>query len=543
MTKAGHGVDFIYNHHFTCTRGAEFFIDGEIRFPEEALVRVPKGQVRADGSYRTKFGPTVAHNGVIYENSNQNVRLAMRRLTAVRQADHAKECQYALNQVAFMDSHQHVIEQLRNNYNPYFTEYKGMVVEAAEHHDDAHDKRMLRVQAWKDLTDGNRMHYTDRLWLKTVTYKMKKNEWAKPGSLPRMIGDLKVPASLQGFRVTSFLKEAMNDCKFLYGGGMIMFCAKPTFEQLSYVFAELHSPGLRFFFVFFSDDACYAVHTDSGVRRFNLDISSCDASHGPALFENYPKLTEGVAREDLEVLVDQCKLPIRIYDLADTSHKRYVELQPKVPKLYSGSTMTTTLNNFANIMIAVSTAESKATQPDEIIAAAAAVGYLITIDEAIVFEDIQFLKHSPVIDITGAWRPVLNIGVLLRLSGTTYGDLPGRGDLKTRGREFQHALLQGAYPHTNFPLIVNMRKACGTTTNVQAVKQIEKRFAYKNYGLEKETFTFHSADIYRRYRLNVSESEHLDDVLGNANYGEHFCSPAADLILTKDYGLRTLQHP
>lgn len=539
VTSAGHGEDFIYNHHFRCTEGKEFFSDGEIRFPQEALVRRAKGQIRGDGSYRTLFGPTVLHNGVIYENSNNNVRLAMRRMTAVRRGDRELDQRLSRNQIVFFHTHKHVVGMLRMSYAKYFDNYGGMHTEAEEHHGDVHPKRALRVHAWNALLEGDREHFCDRLWLRHVLYKMKKQEWAKPGKVPRMIGDLGVKASLQGFRVTKCLKDAMSAEPFEYAGGTIYFCSKPTHDDLSYVFAELLRPTGRFFFVYFSDDACYAVNTKDGVYRANLDISACDASHGPAIFEAYPQLADGVVRDDLRVLVEQCMLPIRIHDIAEP--KRRVTLQPWVPKLYSGSTMTTSINNFANIMIAVSIGECCAENETQIIAAAAAVGYIITVDTCEVFEDIQFLKHSPVLDIDGLWRPLLNPGVLLRLSGVAKGDLPGSGDLKKRGMRFQSALLQGTYPLASFPLINRMRRTAGKTDAV-SLRVVNLQLAHGHFGLEKETFHFHAQDVYRRYRLTVAQSEHLDTVFGGATYGEQFSSEAVDHILKKDYGLRTLNH-
>jgi hypothetical protein len=539
VTKAGHGSDFIYNQHFRCLAGHEFFINGEICFPQEALVRRAKGQVRGDGSYRTIFGPSVLHNGVILENSNHNVRLAMRRLTAVRNGDLAEDLRLSRNQIVFFHTHKHVVEMLRNNYAKYFDDYKGMLVEAEEHHGDVHPKRALRVQAWNALMKGDRQHFCDRLWLRDVTYKMKKQEWAKPGSVSRMIGDLGVSASLQGFRVTKHLKDAMSAEPFHYAGGIIYFCQKPTYEDLTYVFSELLHPSKRFFFCYFSDDACYAVNTKNGVYRANLDISNCDAGHGPAIFGAYPHLVEGLAREDLSVLVEQCKLPIRVHDLAEP--KRYVKLLPLLPKLYSGSTITTSLNNFANIMIAVSIGECCADDQDSIISAAAAVGYTLKVDPADVFEDIQFLKHSPVRDINGMWRPLLNPGVLLRLSGVSKGDLPGSGDLRTRGRKFQSALLQGTYPLVRFPLIDRMRRTTGGT-DAASVRAVNRQLEHGHFGLEKETFLFHASDVYRRYRLTTAQIDDLDTQFGQATFGEQFSSDAVDLILSKDYGLRVLNH-
>jgi hypothetical protein len=275
------------------------------------------------------------------------------------------------------------------------------------------------------------------------------------------------------------------------------------------------------------------------VHRYNLDISSCDASHGPALFDAFIGLGSGEARADLAKLVEQCSQPLRVYDLRD--RKRYVQLKPLTPKLYSGSTITTALNNLANVLIAISIAEAGATTGPEIMNAARDVGYILTVEVCELFEDLQFLKHSPVLDTQGQWRPVLNIGVLLRLSGVCKFDLPGSGPLEARGRAFQRCLLQGAYPTSHFPLIDNMKRVVeGHDVKLDAAvaKKVAETLAYRvDFSTEDEERHYHSADLYRRYRLTNAEQYTIDQVFGNAGYGQSFTSSGASLILDKDYNL------
>lgn len=464
----------------------------------------------------------------------------MRRLTRARKADLALHRQLQANQILFFENHEAIVDELRESYSNVMSQFSNHVGEAEEHHSDPHAKKLLREQAWNELIETGEV--SGDTWLRYVTYKMKKDEWAKPGKEPRMIGDLKVPASLLGFRVTKYLKMAMNQKPFEYCGGTIYFCATPSHEELKYVFESLLNPPGRFFFVYFSDDSCLSMRMpDGSVMRGDVDISSCDGSHGPSVFEALVRLADGSAREALRCLVKQCEAPIRIYDLED-SGKRYVQLRPHGPRLYSGSTLTTAINNLANIMIAVSIAEADIRSPSDVLDAANKAGYIVTYKTTAIFEEVTFLKHSPVRDVHGEWQPVLNIGVLLRMSGVCKFDLPGRGDITARAKAFQRALLQGAYPRTSFTLVDNMKRAVSGSDprcDAAAAKTVAKMLAYKvdHTRHSLETHSFRSEDLYRRYKLLPHEWMELEAVFGQATTGTYYASPAATKILDLDYGL------
>ena len=537
-------TQFIYNNDFTVLQGEEYFINGEVRFPEEPVVRREKGQVRADATYITRFGPCVEHNGMIYEESNHNVRLAVRRITGVRKGDVKLDHRLKVNQELFLIKNQWFVEHMKGLYAGVMSEYTTMLQEALDHHADPHDKKDLRVEGWEGELDTGRTAM--KIWMRKAIYKMKKGEWGKWGKIPRMICDMKVAASLQGFVVTKLLKKAQAMNTIHIGGGEIFFCAKPSFHDLSYIFENLLSPKGTFFFCYFSDDSCYAVHQpDGSVLRANVDISKCDASHGPGIFRALCEVVDGEARETMLCLVEQCKTPLTVYDLADSQRKRKVVLEPKVPKLYSGSTATTCINNLANIFIALSIAQKGANTVDQIISAAADAGYIVTVDVCHTFEQVQFLKHSPCLDKAGVWRPVLNLGVLLRLTGVAKFDLPGRGDLKPRAAAFQAALLQGAYPRSHFPLIDAMRKRVEVDVPRKISEKmkshidakVSQKLAYKTMDADLTCY-FSSADVYRRYQLTEFEMNELDTEFATHGFGYFHSSTGASKILSLDYSLK-----
>lgn len=516
-----------------CERGAEYWIDGEIKFPE------PRSEafVKFDGTYRSNFGPCILHAGVIYANTNHNVSLALRRITATREPHlPGRHRQLQALQRQFVRRHLSTVRKYSAAYAPHFENYTDTVEEARLHHADPHVKKALRVQAHRELVETGTIN--KRLWLKKVLYKMKKDEIAKPGKIPRMIGDLGVAASLQGFRLTKYLKDAMASEVIHIHQGAIQFCPTPSPDALATVFQKLIDPPGRFYFVYFSDDACLSVRGPTGrVRTYNLDISKCDASHTEHIWMALREMLPERVVPDYDILVDQLKLPIEIRDV--NAPYRSVILRPDGPRLYSGSTLTTVTNNVANQLIALSIAESRASTPEEITEAAAQCGYIVTLQECHRMYDIQFLKHSPVYDTRGRLRALLNLGVLLRLSGTCKGDLPGRGDLTERAREFQYGLLNGAYPNVSFALIEGMKNATRRPDVRSSIIDTVRKTLQYTTDSTSEHYSVSDVEVYARYSVDQPAVDQLNAVLSSFSTGLAFSNSATAAILYADYGLET----
>jgi hypothetical protein len=367
---------------------------------------------------------------------------------------------------------------------------------------------------------------------------MKKDEIGKNGKIPRLICDLGVACSLQGFRITSFMKKAMAYCPLEVEGGVIQFIPTPDPATLEYVFGELINPSERFYMCVFSDDSCLALRKPDGeILRYNVDISSCDSSHTSELFFALRDLFPAHLRDEVEQLIAQCRESFSILDMYNK--KRKVVLQPTGPRLYSGSTLTTILNNLANFCIGASIAKHPNIRcAKDVVSAAFRAGYEVTCEDCSDWHQLQFLKHSPVRCTDGVVRPLLNIGVLLRLSGTCKGDLPGSKNtpLRERGRAFQASLLRGAYPHAHFTLLDNMREHAGLG-NEECDACVRKIFEHKVADGDYTDFRVPSEEVWARYGLTALEIAELEDDFGNCDYGEHYYSDGTDKVLEKDYGL------
>jgi hypothetical protein len=453
-------------------------------------------------------------------------------------------------QHAFIKKNFGFIDRLRNEYEDYFNEFTNAIEEARLHYGDTHVKRLLRIQSWNEIMDNGLLY--DDIWNlpgKYALYKVKIFEVAKPDKTIRCIGDLGCPASLQGFRIAGILKQAMFGQPIAINGGTIEFCKEPSAEALVDVFERLINPPGRFVFVYFSDDSCLAVRTKGGkVLRFNVDISSCDASHTSFLFDAYVSIHPKRLRSDARRLVNQCEQPITVVDLYNK--KRKVTMKPRGPRLYSGSTITTAINNLACQLIGLSVSQMEINCKEDVIHAAAEAGYIVTCDDCSDWHEIQFLKHSPVYDKNHKIRALLNLGVLLRMSGTAKGDFIGfKGEsMESRVNRQQKSLLQGAYPRAHTLLIDSLKRNCeggqdngvGSKLQERVQQATDAQLAYKLVSYDSDVeFFVNSDEVYARYGLTDLEILQMDSDFASCGYGDHYSSSATNKIYLKDYGLQS----
>jgi len=487
----------------------------------------------------------VPHDGLVYCDCDHCVRLALRRLTAARDGEETLR----QNQRDFIAAKVSFFEQLRCLYEPFFDGYDGRVVEMINHHADPHPKKKLREQAFSEIQDANSAE--ERIYIKKVKYKMKPDDIARFGKYGRMIGDLGVAASLQGFRITEMLKLAQSSTPVDVGTGEMVFVKSANSDVLRNQFQHLstRSDG-KFHFTYHSDDSVY--RTRDGIA-YNIDIASCDASHTNELFDALLLVVPDIWKDDLRILCDQCRLPIEI---TSRNGKQRVLLRPIGARLYSGSTLTTFINNIASMLIALAISEGEQTETGFVTSAARA-GYLITLQRCDKPEDIQFLKRSPVFDASGELQPVINMGVFLRASGTCRGDLAGRGDVCERAREFQRGLIQSTFPRMDAPFLKNLLAATKTRDfpavlgrldsqsfrNRRVVlAQVERNLSY-TLNIESSltpVLKFSDRSLFVRYDLSEYELEEMLDLFSKAGFRDSVHCSAVEKILQKDYGLGLL---
>jgi len=448
------------------------------------------------------------------------------------------------NQESFIRNNSDFLDELAALFAPLLSEYLGIEEECQRHYADEHAKKALRIASfWELIASGD---YESLHWCRKVLYKCKADEVAKVGKFIRMIADLGCPASLLGFRLAHYMKEAMakHDIETVNGRYRAKFIKSPKHEGLmeAYEFLQLQS-GCDVAMVYFSDDSCIAVRGEDGFRIYNMDISSCDASHTESLFKALIQVTPAIARKDMARLVGQCRIPIDIVDQSAARSKKKVRLKPKESRLYSGVTVTTLVNNLATVLMFRSISTSGACDEKTIILAAAAVGYIVTLEACPRIQDIQFLKHSFFYDVNDKIVPVLNFGVLLRSFGQVAGDLPGRKSegIENRINGFITSHLRSTYPNTTVPLLTTMASRFSATPLLEKTEKAINKIVLKSLDYKVVKSTMQSVltnnSFLERYDLDPSEYQELIDVIGQMAIGQRICLRATSKIFKKDYGL------
>ena len=527
---------FVSNRAWRSVQGKHFFVNGEVIFPLDTLNAF-------DRSYRTTFGPFFASKASVYAETDHNVRIGLWRMLGCRIPKRNKlprselfrnELRLQRNQRKYVMERRPFIARLNRLYARHFDNYMDMFLEAKEHHADPHPKRLLRIEGMKNAEMcGNHL----KAWSHRKVRAAFKKELVLPGKKGRMIFDFGVERSLQGFRSAKMLKEAQSEDVY-HDGGIFRFMKKPVHDLMKVAFHQfIHLPGLRFLYLYFSDDAALAIRTPSGIQMFNIDISSCDRSHTPSLFNAYRDLFPPQMQLEIEALIAQNRTPVCVR--SKSIKKRKCTIQPNRPFLYSGSPITTSINNLASLLLGLSYVEVDTNEDIEsqIHDAADRAGYIVTVERATRMEDVQFLKCSPHFDPEREIHQVINLGVLLRASGSCKGDLPGRGPIEKRARIFQHALVHGLYPCLTNGIIRSMKLATRVTT-LEAMSQSDKRFYNDRYLKlqDPRAITVSNHSLLARYRLTAPETVDLIDTLSRATLFDHITSSAVDKVLNRDYG-------
>jgi len=494
-----------------------------------------------DGSYRSIYGFGVCFTRVVHPNNNLTLCKAFNgRNLVVRPGEAALRAAQTTYITTFMTSE---LCNLIRFHLEMDLETIDFMTDVIAHISDPHKKRVPRENALGEILSLG-ISEEDR-WLRNecVTVNLKRLELAKYLKVGRIVIDLGCRASLQGYRLTHAMKDSFartitvnnNDFEFLI---------KPSADGLQRVFDTLINPPRKSYFVFFSDDSCLAIRINGVVHRYNLDISKCDISHTPSIFKLLYFITPDFHKTNMKRLIDQCAADLQITAPERlTFGKLRVRLASanKEPRLLSGSTLTTLVNNLACYILGHALQDLTDPSKEGVEAAVLKTGYAITCTVCHQIEDLQFLKYSPILDLNGVYRPLLNIGVLLRATGTCHGDLPGRGDIPARAAKFQKLLLQGIAPTTHYPLIDMMKKTVAhVTPTAQEEAAIQRRIGEDYRPTTSKTHThFTSYAIGKRYRLSEGQMDELTDLLGNARFGELVACEASRAILREDYGLLT----
>lgn len=402
-----------------------------------------------------------------------------------------------------------------------------------------HSKRIMRKaldRSWRlDGMDGP---------VRPVGYKIKKFELLSAGKC-RGIADLgEVRTQLTAHPFPS-IKEAWTH-PFVHGHYTSTFCATPDHGALSNVFRSLDLVPLgKVEFVYFSDDSCVAAGCADGRIVFNADVKKCDNSHTTPMFNGLEKLlTKTYGFDNLHAAAIRASFKyLRESLVMSNPHNRREKVKYffTTMRLYSGSTLTTTMNNFANLCISLRLAQrvpnpSLVTKEQflrQYILAGEDCGYELKTQVCAVVEDMQFLKHSCSI-VDGEYIPWVNLAAWYRGFGTTSGDFPGRGDISARGSSFVADVVVSRESWGNHAI----RDSFAHLKNAKRVRMTGNAYRealrVKSIGGTNVRISLES--LARRYKVPIEPLEELVTLTRQARINTIVSHPMLSVLYHVDYG-------
>lgn len=529
----------------------------ENNFPHALVLLFGNVPRKKPAAYTTMFGPVFHGPWLIYDDTPANLDRAHTRITACREAPpnyrvlmadygflttfksttHERNIEWEKflqdqNRLAHTGlgkgrGHARILHSLlggvRARLNEKLSRLRDVATEINFFARMKHTKMKVRVAAIKELI-AKAENDSGGLYTRRIAGKLKLFERAKPGKYPRLIGDYSTPGSLLG----GFLCDILKSCYGHYSinsGGYFEFIKTSDPEKLDEMGRKLRQ-GTEDLFYYHSDDSLMRLNG----KYFEMDISSCDTSNTPGVFQNLTRLFSDFPQfhDVIERTVRQCQNRVTVTHPYDKKAK--IHLFPKNPVEYSGTTLTTSLNNLASLSIMMSIHKRRASTAAEITTAAIAVGYVVTVAERSALEECQFLKHSWWTNPSGEVRSFLNLGPILRSFGSCRRDLPGRGDLQRRAMAWNAACIT-AYMHTGENRLLRaIRQQYTSRDKVTLPDEIVKHcHTQRRDVIPDEAYI-------KRYNIPECEWRNLCNLVSCTQFGVIRCK-AVEAIYATDYGL------
>jgi hypothetical protein len=420
-----------------------------------------------------------------------------------------------------------------------------------------HAKRELR----KRYVNGQRLSCDDMIMIEKLAANIKR-ELAKCLKVPRLFVDYGA-GCMYANELPEFVKVCIDgEHSFAMPDGFtvtIFVMAKPKTGQLTDLFRKAYdslNTAKHLLVLIYSDDSVYIGNRKGVSFAFNVDISSNDSSQdaiafgsvGLAMARFFPSRALG--------LLKQCKLPIK---LSNPDNKaEFITIKFNTLFEGSGSVLTTILNHFASFSIALNVgflmATTEKTNEDCINVGAAYAGHVVTSETCspnglVIFEKVQFLKHSPLCDEFGTYYSTLNYGCLFRSFGSI-DDSPTPQNLGMSA--------QNLYNFKDFDQceLVCSRRVQGECNEPSSLIMIAMRNRF-NKIYDQSTLTFKQTNtwrsiaashdlssilidtqsICRRYDCCESELRELETMIASSRVGSLNTSSAVAKFFVTDYGM------
>lgn len=382
-------------------KGREYFVNGDLRFPVDDQYCKQYDDGKFPGEYRTHFGPRFWSNTSTFASDNDGLRGAVRRLTCVRDPE--------------IPGHHERLKQ--NQYDNvrldrpgcvvWLTHFKGHLAETISNirmdseelrgvwTDNPHPKRQLRQATRRDAIAHG---FQSGIRLTKIDYKVKSGEILPPTKYMRAVGDLTCPGSTVLGYYLDYVKSTFN--KDFHYKGCVAKYIKPGRDSLKENFDSLINLKHNMYFGYFSDDSVCAIKCSDGTLWANCDISACDGSNYDPVFNLLKEAMSVDPRfeNDVKACFDQLRAPCEIrstQSMRKIGKERFkVLLKTAEQVLYSGSVLTTAVNNTAGTVIFLAIADNltpnmtKAEATRIIEMSASSVGFKLKVE---VCENIQDL--------------------------------------------------------------------------------------------------------------------------------------------------------
>jgi len=488
-----------------------------------------------DRSWKTYFGPSFVHSGVVYGSSSKNYAMMMTRQLGARGTLHEDQLLWSnqdLIRAGIVDLS--FIRELKDRFENCSSSFDTFDREVFSFVEQPHPKKKLRQSAYSRLNiDGTLL--SPESFCTSVKLKLKAGEYAKPGKPPRSIGDFGASAPLSGGWLVEACKDVFTQ-PLKVGSFISTFIKKPTLSTLDDVFHNIVNGDGNVAYIH-SDDICAGINVCGTRLFFNIDISKCDGSNGSVIFELSKEILSTDAHKDLvATIVVQCEHTCSIFDLV--VGQRILRFKGIGPIQYSGTVLTTLNNNIASNLIIAGISEMLPLLDLDTIEigiqlGAALCGYKVTVERCRTYHDLQFLKHSPCVNEEGSMRAILNLGVVLRCLGQCSQDLPPGGSLEERAISFNSGLVRGMCHMGDHALHRTLK--CKYPFPVKA---IFPNYLLSQFGVhQRPSGSIGTHELLVRYSLTISEFEQMINCLDSAGFGDRIVSEASSVILYRDYGL------
>lgn len=526
---------YVYNNDYIFKQSSRRYYDpdtGVLNFTVDEEVNIKKR--RCINEFSTRF----AHTGVVLENDPRNLESGLHRIFACRvptRDDGSNETdpilirqyeemlRFNITTLLAVNGHRWADKVREQTGDMHFDLDREEAIKIVTQ--QKHSKQKMRLNEYLNTLESGAI-VSFSLGSKHVDIKCKYPEIAKPGKNIRLIIDCRVGRSLIGSLYMSSLKHHIGDRELVFGKCRFIFITGPKTDIIMHYFHELARPTDMKLIVAFSDDACFS----DGQTYGNADISSCDVTHTDA---HYHWTTEAFQfPEFIKTHLTEQQLGTHVIVNPHNKTEK-IHCKPKRRKQQSGSTYTSLWNLALWLAIAIYWGENDCT----LMEAAQACGTVITVDFARRFQDLQFLKFSPALDVNGIWRAVMNPGVLFRMSGRMKNDIPAKykgqrvKTFQERCDIAQSQLVNGYLQYFSCPEFEHLRPR-KDVTEIQTDD-------FKIRDIQSGSHKFTLYELMQRYEPTLSEIAQLSEQLQKCTRHTVVYNSLVSKVLLKDYGLTT----